>query len=249
MGDDALEALGRARVAVFGLGGVGGAAVEALARSGVGALDLIDHDTVSISNINRQVMATECTLGQAKATAAARRVSQINPSCLVRPRQMLYTPQTADAFAFAAYDYVIDALDTVSAKLSVIEEAKRAGTPVISCMGAGNKLDPTLLAVADIADTTVCPLARVIRKELRKRGITGIKAVYSTEPAIRPIQTGDSAKSRLDLPDDGIIHGHPTTPLPASSAFVPAAAGIIAAATVVRDLTADHMRPLEYFTQ
>ena len=181
-----MERLSRARVAVFGLGGVGGYTVEALARSGVGALDLIDSDEISLTNLNRQILATHQTLGRPKADAARERVLAINPEAAVRVYRVFYGPDTAGTFDFRAYDYVVDAIDTVTGKLALIQQAQAAGTPIISCMGAGNKMDPTAFRVADIYETSVCPLARVMRKELKKRGVRWLKVVYSQElPAIR----------------------------------------------------------------
>ncbi len=221
LGDEALDQLGRARVAVFGIGGVGGHVVEALARSGVGALDLIDSDRVVLSNLNRQIVATRDTLGMLKVEAAKARVLSINPDCEVRTWPIFYLPETADRFDFCQYDYVVDAIDTVAGKLQLIEAARAAGTPIISCMGAGNKLDPTAFRVADIAETSVCPLARVMRRELKKRGIDHVKVIYSTEPALSP------------APADEETHRRAT---PGSVAFVPAVAGLILAGEVIKDI-------------
>ena len=216
LGKEAMERLAGSRVAVFGIGGVGGYVVEALVRSGVGALDLIDSDTVCLSNLNRQIIATEQTLGKYKVDAAAERAALINPACQVRPYRMFYLPDTADRFDFREYDYVVDAVDTVTAKLTIIENAKKSGVPVISSMGAGNKLDPSAFRVADLYKTSVCPLARVMRRECRKRGIDALKVVYSTEEPIVP--TGEER-------------------IPGSTAFVPSAAGLVIAGEVVKDLT------------
>lgn len=224
LGDEGMERLSRARVAVFGLGGVGGYVVEALARSGVGALDLIDHDTVSVSNLNRQILATERTVGQLKTDAARARVMEINPGVQVRTFPVFYTPETAGSFDFTQYDYVVDAIDTVSGKLALAEQARAVGTPIISSMGAGNKLDPTAFRVGDIYETSVCPLARVMRKELRKRGIDRLKVVWSPEPPLTPCSHG--------VPDPDRRGG-----TPGSVAFVPSAAGLILAGEVVRELT------------
>ena len=191
LGDAAMDRLKRARVAVFGVGGVGGHVVEALTRSGVGALDLIDSDRVELSNLNRQIIATRDTLGMLKVNAAKARVLSINPDCQVQTHPIFFLPETADQFDFTQYDYVVDAIDTVAGKLQLIEAAKAAGVPVISSMGAGNKLDPTAFRVADIDQTSVCPLARVMRRELRKRGIEHVKVVYSTEPALSPAPADD----------------------------------------------------------
>ena len=223
LGDAAMEKLARSRVAVFGLGGVGGYAVEALARSGVGALDLIDSDAVALSNLNRQIIATEATVGMDKVTAAAARVASINPECRVRTYKLFYLPGEA-GYDPAGCDYVADAVDTVAAKLALAESARAAGIPIISAMGTGNKLDPAQLRVSDISETSVCPLARVMRRELRKRGIDRLKAVWSPEEPIAPETAADEA------PPEG------RRAIPGSTAFVPAAAGLIMASEIVRDL-------------
>lgn len=225
-GAEAMERLAHARVAVFGLGGVGGYAVEVLARSGVGALDLVDDDTVSVTNLNRQILATEQTVGMAKTDAAEQRIRSINPDCLVRKYDTFFLPETARQFDFGQYDYVVDAIDTVSGKLALAECAAAAGTPIISAMGAGNKVDPTAFEVTDISRTSVCPLARVLRKELKKRGIEHLKVVYSREKPLRPRFGAQPERSDSDVRRD----------VPASNAFVPAAAGIILAGEVVKDL-------------
>ena len=219
LGEEGLARLGAARVAVFGVGGVGGHAVEALARSGVGALDLIDNDVVAPSNLNRQIIALHSTIGRYKVDVAAERIRDINPDCRVTTHRLFFTPETAGQFDFARYDYVVDAIDTVTGIVQLIVSAKAAGTPIICAMGAGNKLDPTRFEVADIHETTVCPLARVVRRECRARGITGVKVVYSREiPAITaPAQPGQK-------------------PTPGSTAFVPAVAGLILAGEVVREI-------------
>jgi len=225
-GPEAMERLSRARVAVFGLGGVGGYVVEALARSGIGALDLIDHDRFSLTNLNRQLHATHRSLGEYKADAAEARVLDINPQAKVRTYKVFYSPETAAQFDFARYDYVVDAIDTVTGKLALIQRACEAGTPIISSMGAGNKLDPAALEVADIYETSVCPLARVMRRELKKRGIPALKVVYSREPPLTP---------RGDCSGEEGGAGEPSRkPVPGSTAFVPAAAGLILASVVVR---------------
>ncbi len=222
-GSEAMRRLARSRVAVFGLGGVGGYAVEALARSGVGALELVDSDRVSPSNLNRQIIATVDTIGRFKADAAAERVARINPECRVTAHRVFFLPETKDQFDFSRFDYVVDAIDTVTGKLTLIESAFAAGTPIISAMGAGNKLDPAAFEVADLYETSVCPLARIMRKECRKRGITRLKVVYSKEP---PVELSSPA-----LPEEGMRKIPP-----GSNAFVPAAAGLILAGAVVRDL-------------
>lgn len=183
-----MERLYHARVAVFGIGGVGGYTVEALARSGIGTLDLIDDDRVCLTNLNRQILATRKTVGQYKVDVAEQRIREINPNAVVHTYKTFYAPQTAEQFDFSQFDYVVDAIDTVTAKLKLVEQAQKAGVPIISCMGAGNKVDPTAFEVADIYKTSVCPLARIMRRELRKRGIQKLKVVYSKEPAITPIE-------------------------------------------------------------
>lgn len=222
LGDEALARLKKARIAVLGVGGVGGYAVEALARSGVGALDLIDNDTVAQSNINRQITALNSTVGQYKADAAAKRVLDINPECDVRAVKVFYMPETADEFDFTRYDYIIDAIDTVTGKLALARQAQDAGTPIISCMGAGNKLDPTAFEVADIYDTSICPLARIMRKECRARGIKRLKVVYSKEMPARPVKKIEEQTVRRDTPG--------------SVSFVPSVAGLIIAGEVIKDL-------------
>ncbi|MGN1250876.1 MAG: ThiF family adenylyltransferase [Candidatus Spyradocola sp.] len=222
-----MERLYAARVAVFGVGGVGGYVVEALARSGVGALDLIDNDRVSLTNLNRQIIALHSTVGQLKVDVAAQRVRDINPDAVVRTYAAFYTPETAAQFDFTQYDYVVDAIDTVTGKLSLVEQAHAAGTPIISCMGAGNKLNPAAFEVADIQQTSVCPLARVMRRELKRRGIEHLKVVYSREPALTPQPDGTE-------PEEPTSGSRRQTP--GSIAFVPAAAGLILAGEVIRDL-------------
>ena len=183
-----MKKLAACRVAVFGIGGVGGYVVEALARSGIGALDLIDDDRVCLTNLNRQILATRKTVGKYKVDAAEERIKEINPDCRVRTYKTFFLPDTRDQFDFSEYDYVVDAIDTVTGKLAIIESAKKAGVPVISSMGAGNKVDPAAFEVADIYETSICPLARVIRRECRKRGIDSLKVVYSKEKPIRPLE-------------------------------------------------------------
>lgn len=224
LGEAAMEKLKNSRVAVFGVGGVGGYAVEALARSGVGALDLIDDDTVSPTNLNRQIIALHSTIGRPKAEVAAERVRDINPDCAVTIHRTFYTPETAGEFDFTRYDYVIDAIDTVTGKIALVMQAKEAGTPIISSMGAGNKLDPTAFRVADLYKTSVCPLARVMRRELKKRGVDRLKVVYSEEEALTPSQSPT---------EDG---AHQKRQTPGSVAFVPSVAGLILAGEVIKDL-------------
>ena len=220
IGEEGLKKLKNARVAVFGVGGVGGYVVEALARSGVGSLELIDKDVVSLSNINRQIIALHSTVGRLKTEVAAERARDINPDIDVTVRNVFYLPETAAEFDFTAYDYVVDAIDTVSGKIALIEQSKKANVPVISCMGAGNKLDATAFEVADITKTSVCPLARVMRRELKKRGIEHVKVVYSKEEP-KESQAKDEETGK---------------PIPASIAFVPSVAGLILAGEVIKDL-------------
>ena len=226
VGDSAMERLQESRVAVFGIGGVGGFAAEALVRSGIGAIDLIDHDTVSRSNLNRQIIATRSTVGQMKTEAAAALMREIRPECRVTVHPVFFLPDTRDSFDFSTFDYVVDAIDTVAGKLALVSAAQAAGTPVISAMGAGNKMDPTALRVAEIEDTSVCPLARIMRSECRKRGIRHLKVVYSTELPMRPEQDGDAEAEKQP--------GRRT--VPGSAIFVPAAMGMAMAAEVVRDI-------------
>lgn len=214
IGTEGITRLSNARVAVFGIGGVGGYVVEALARSGIGTLDLIDHDKVSVTNLNRQIFALHSTIGKYKVDVAKERILDINPTAKVNACKVFYLPDTARQFDFTAYDYVVDAIDTVTGKLMLIEQAREAGTPVISSMGAGNKMDPSAFQVADIYETSVCPLAKVMRRELKKRGIKKLKVVYSKEQPISQSQTS----------------------VPGSNAFVPSAAGLILAGEVVKDL-------------
>lgn len=224
IGEENLKKLSACRVAVFGIGGVGGYVVEALARSGVGELDLIDSDTVNISNINRQIIATHDTLGKSKVDAAKERVMNINPDAKVSAHNTFYLPENSSEFDFKKYDYIVDAVDTVTAKIEIIVNAKKAGTPVISCMGTGNKLDPTLFEVSDIYKTSVCPLARVMRRELKQRGIDSLKVVYSKEEPIKSeITDSETGKN-----------------IPASISFVPSVAGLIIAGEVIKDLIALH---------
>ena len=224
LGEAAMDRLAAARVAVFGLGGVGGYAVEALARSGIGALDLIDHDTVSRSNINRQILATQSTVGLPKVEAARRRVLDINPEAKVTAWPVFYNAETAERFDFTRYDYIIDAIDTVTGKLALVEGAMAANTPIICCMGTGNKLDASAFEVADISKTTMCPLARIMRKELGKRGIKHLKVVYSKEEALTPTGWEEEAAAIGKRQ------------IPGSVSFVPGAAGLILAGEVIKDI-------------
>lgn len=237
-GQAGMERLYQARVAVFGIGGVGGYTVEALARSGVGTLDLIDDDRVCLTNLNRQLHATRKTVGRYKVEVARERILEINPAAVVNTHQCFYTPETAGQFDFTQYDYIVDAIDTVTGKLELVVQAQRAGTPIISCMGAGNKLDPTAFEVTDIYKTSVCPLARVMRQELRRRGIRKLKVVYSREPAMTPEEDmAISCKSNCICPPGTARKCTQRRQVPGSNAFVPAAAGLILAGEVVKDLT------------
>lgn len=227
LGSEAMERLRRARVAVFGVGGVGSYAAEALVRGGVGAVDLIDSDTVALSNLNRQLFATQKTVGKDKVDAAAERLHTVDPQVTVRTHKVFYTPQTAAQLDFTVYDYIIDAIDTVTGKIELVVQADAAGTPIISAMGAGNKLDPTAFRVADIYQTAVCPLAKVMRNALRKRKIRRLKVVYSTELPLSP-------KAENASPTD--TH----KPIPGSVSFVPPVVGMILAGEVIKDLTGIH---------
>lgn len=225
IGAENMRRLRQARVAVFGIGGVGGYVAEGLARSGVGTLELIDHDKVSVTNINRQIIATTKTVGRYKVDVAKERILEINPDAKVYARPVFYLPGTEDAFDFTGYDYVVDAIDTVTGKLEIIQRAEEAGVPVISSMGAGNKLNPAEFEVADIYKTSVCPLAKVMRRELKKRGVKRLKVVYSKEKPLVPLSECAGA-----LEDSG------KRQTPGSMAFVPSVAGLIIAGEVIKDL-------------
>lgn len=220
-GASSMEKLYAAKVAVFGVGGVGGYVAEALARSGIGHLLLVDNDTVSVTNINRQIIALHSTIGKSKVQVMKARCQDINPDITVEAKECFFLPENSDSFDFSGYSYIVDAVDTVSAKIELIKKAKEAGVPVISCMGAGNKTDPTKFTVADISKTSVCPLARVMRRELKSRGIKDVKVVYSTES---PVVT----EKGTEMKGGGIA--------PGSTAFAPSVAGLLIAATVVNDL-------------
>lgn len=238
LGQEGMEKLYRARVAVFGIGGVGGYTVEALARSGVGTLDLIDDDKVCLTNLNRQIFATRKTVGQYKVDVAQQRILEINPKAVVHTYKTFYAPQTAELFDFSQYDYVVDAIDTVTGKLELVEQAEKAGVPIISSMGAGNKLDPTAFEVADIYETSVCPLARVMRKELKKRGIEKLKVVYSKEPPMTPLDDMSiSCRTNCICPPGTARKCKQRRQVPGSNAFVPSVVGLIIAGEVVKDLT------------
>ena len=224
LGNEAMQNLNNARVAVFGVGGVGGYVAEALARSGVGALDLIDSDTVNLTNINRQIIALHSTIGRFKVDVMKERIADINPDCQVTVHRCFYLPENKDEFDFTQYTYVVDAVDTVAAKIQLILQAKEADVPVISSMGAGNKLNPAAFEVADIYKTSVCPLAKVMRRELKQRGIKHLKVVYSREEAIKPLEE----EYQENTP------GKRSTP--GSVAFVPSVAGLIIASEIVKDI-------------
>ena len=228
LGQDGMEKLKNAHIAVFGLGGVGGYVVEALARCGVGTLELIDHDTVSLSNINRQILATRETVGMEKSEAARLRVQAIDPEIKVITRHQFFGPDTKAEFDFSQYTYVVDAIDTVTGKLALVQAAREENVPILCCLGTGNKLDPTAFRIGDIYETSVCPLARIMRKECRRRGIEKLKVLYSLEEPIKP---------DID-PEDPILQEMPEgrNALPGSVSFVPAAAGLIIAGQVIRDI-------------
>ena len=229
-GPEAMERLAASRVAVFGVGGVGGYVVEALVRSGIGALDVIDSDRVCLSNLNRQILATEKTIGQYKVEAAEKRIHEINPACRVRTYTTFFLPETQDQFDFSKYDYVADAIDTVAGKLAIIEKAKREGVPVISCMGAGNKVNASMLEVADLYQTSGCPLARIMRRECRRRGIDSLKVVYSREEPVRPAEERDTGGSSDAEKKTG------RRSVPGSTAFVPSVAGLLIAGEIINEL-------------
>lgn len=222
IGDEGVRKLSRSRVAVFGIGGVGGYVVEALIRSGIGAIDLIDDDKVALTNLNRQIIATQKTIGKYKVDVAEERILEINPEVKVQKYRMFFTPETSNRIDFSVYDYVVDAIDTVVGKLEIIEKAKHAGVPVISSMGAGNKMHPEMFEIADISKTSVCPLAKVIRQELKKRRIKNVKVVYSKEIPIKPAKSSEEVSNKRFIPG--------------SNAFTPSAAGLIIAGEVIREL-------------
>ena len=235
-GRNAMEILANSRVAVFGIGGVGGYTVEALARSGVGKLDLIDDDKVCLTNVNRQILATLKTVGQYKVDVAEERIHSINPQCEVRTYKTFYMPDTEKEFDFTQYDYIVDAIDTVKGKLALVENANAADTPIISSMGAGNKVNAAAFEVADIYDTSVCPLARVMRYECRKRGIKKLKVVYSKEKPIRPLEDMSISCRKHCVCPPGTRKCTVRRDIPGSTAFVPSVAGLIIAGEVVNDL-------------
>ncbi len=237
-GKEAMNKIAAAHIAVFGIGGVGGYTAEALARSGVGTLTLVDDDRICLTNINRQIFATTKTVGSFKTDAAEERLKDINPRIIIIKRKCFYTSENASEFDFSEYDYIVDAVDTVSAKLALAENAQNAGVPIISCMGAGNKLEPTRFEVADIYETSVCPLAKVMRYECRKRGIEKLKCVYSKEPAMKPAESDkNSCKHHCICPPDTKRTCVIRRQVPGSNAFVPSVAGLIIAGEVLKDLT------------
>lgn len=236
VGAEGLQRLRSARVAVFGLGGVGGYVVEALARAGIGALDLIDNDRVALTNLNRQIIALHSTVGQTKVEAATARVHDIDPTIRVQSFQCFYLPANRDQFDFTAYDYVVDCIDTVTAKLDLVMQCRDAGTPIISALGTGNKLDPAKLELTDISKTAVCPLARIMRKELRRRGVEHLKVVYSREEPIEPLFQPEPEQAASLSPEDPEAYGNNRRSVPGSSPFVPPAAGLLIASAVVRDI-------------
>ena len=236
-GADNMERLKNARVAVFGVGGVGGYTVEALARSGVGTLDLIDDDKVCLTNINRQILATRKTVGQYKVDVAKDRILEINPDANVNTYKMFYLPETKDQFHFEDYDYIVDAIDTVTGKIQLVLQARDAGTPIISSMGAGNKINPAMFEVADIYKTSVCPLAKVMRRELKKRGIKKLKVVYSKEKPIKPVEDMSiSCRTHCICPPGAARKCTERRDIPGSTAFVPSTAGLIIAGEVIKDI-------------
>lgn len=238
LGQDGMDRLANARVAVFGVGGVGGFTVEALARSGVGAIDLIDDDKVCLTNINRQIIALRSTVGKYKVDVAAERLRDINQNIQVNTYKTFYMPDTAHQFDFSQYDYVVDAIDTITGKLELVMQAHKAGTPIICSMGAGNKLDPTAFRVADIYKTSVDPLARVMRHELRKRGIKKLKVVYSEEQPMRPVDDmASSCRTNCICPPGAARKCTERRDIPGSNAFVPSVVGLIIAGEVIKDLS------------
>lgn len=238
LGKDAMQVLENSRVAVFGVGGVGGYVVEALVRSGVGTIDLIDDDKVCLTNINRQIIATRKTVGQYKVDVMKERILEINPDAIVNTHKCFFLPENKDEFDFSRYSYVVDAVDTVTAKIQLVLEAKNAGVPIISSMGAGNKLDPTGFEVADIYKTSVCPLAKVMRRELKKRNIDHLKVVYSKEKPVRPIEDmAISCRSNCICPPGAEHKCTERRAIPGSTAFVPSVVGLIIAGEVIKDLT------------
>lgn len=237
-GNEAMEKLKQSRVAIFGIGGVGGYTVEALARSGVGNFDIFDDDKVCLTNINRQIIATRKTVGKYKVEVMRDRILEINPDAMVNMHQTFYTPEVADQYDFSKYSYIVDAIDTVTGKIELVLRAKQVNVPIISCMGAGNKLDPTKFEVTDIYKTSVCPLAKVMRKELRTRGVDSLKVVYSKELPRKPMEDMSiSCRSHCICPKDVQRKCTDKRQIPGSNAFVPSVAGLIIAGEVIKDIT------------
>lgn len=237
LGKEAMEKIYNSRVAVFGIGGVGGHVVEALVRSGVQAIDLIDNDKVSLTNINRQIIATTKTIGKYKTEVMKERILEINPECMVQVHNCFYLPETKDEFDFSQYSYIVDAVDTVTAKIQLVVEAQEKGVPIISSMGAGNKLNPAEFEVADIYKTSVCPLAKVMRRELKKRNIKQLKVVYSKEEALTPLMENFSGENRAEMnAEEKEFKSEKRRGTPGSVAFVPSVAGLIIASEVIKDL-------------
>ena len=238
IGEEAIQKLAKSRVAVFGIGGVGGYVCEALVRSGVGAFDLVDDDKVCLTNLNRQIIATRKTVGKYKVEVMKERMLEINPDVDVRTYQCFFLPENADDFPFEEYDYIVDAVDTVTAKLEIIMRAKEKNVPVISAMGSGNKMDPGRFRIADIYDTSVCPLARVMRRELKKRNVKSLKVVYSDEQPIRPVEDMSiSCRTKCICPPGAAHKCTERRDIPGSTAFVPAVAGLMIAGEIVKDLS------------
>lgn len=233
LGQEAVEKLNNSRVIVFGIGGVGGFVVEALVRSGIGAIDIVDNDDVCLSNINRQIIATHDTVGKVKVDAMEKRILSINPQCKITKHKCFFLPETKEQFDFSQYDYIVDAVDTVTAKIALVMAAKEANVPIISSMGAGNKINPTMFEVADIYKTSVCPLAKVMRKELKKRGVEKLKVVYSKEKALTPkVEKNSSDVEKEDVNDDSKRRA-----IPGSVSFVPPVVGYIIASEIIKDIT------------
>ncbi len=233
LGKEAVEKLSNSRVIVFGIGGVGGFVVEALVRSGIGAIDIVDDDDVCLSNINRQIIATHDTVGKVKVDAMEERILSINPQCKITKHKCFFLPETKEQFDFSQYDYIVDAVDTVTAKIALVMSAKEVNVPIISSMGAGNKINPTMFEVADIYKTSVCPLAKVMRKELKKRGVEKLKVVYSKEKALTPkVEKNSSDVEKEDVNDDSKRRA-----VPGSVSFVPPVVGYIIASEIIKDIT------------
>ncbi len=245
-GEEAMETLANKRVAIFGIGGVGGYVCESLVRTGVGHFDIVDDDKVCLTNINRQIIATRKTVGKDKVEVMKERMLDINPKADIRVHKCFFLPENADDFPFEEYDYVVDAVDTVTAKIEIIMRCKELGVPVISCMGAGNKLDPSRFRVSDLYKTTMCPLAKVMRREMKKRGVKNLKVVFSDEKPVTPLEDMSiSCKKNCICPPGAERKCTDRRAIPGSTAFAPAVAGLILASEVVKDLTADCSRTEE----